>query len=317
MAPDIEASDSTSNSNSDAKPHTSSTTAQNAITNHAGDKKSTTTTLKTRLADSLAQLRDDVSLGYADIPILACCTVSGLCDSVAFNATGTFASMQTGNTIFLALGASSLPANQPTLWLRALVSILAFLLGCLTFSKSRHLHPQRKATLSISFLIQACFIFTAAALAQTGAVPAFGKALIATSLTDAQLAQHEADEESPLVFIPLALLAFQFGGQIVTSRILGFNEVPTNVLTSLYCDLLSDPGLLKGVRENPKRNRRVVAIVLIVLGGVVGGWLQHSRAGMSAALWTAGGIKFVIAVAWVAWRSKAVPKSVAVGGGEK
>ncbi|KAK3337653.1 hypothetical protein B0T19DRAFT_80340 [Cercophora scortea] len=320
MAPDIEASDSTSNSNSDAKPHTSSssTTAQNAITNHVGaDDKKTTTTLKTRLTHSIAQLRDDVSLHYADIPILACCVVSGLCDSVAFNATGTFASMQTGNTIFLALGASSLPANQPTLWLRALVSILAFLLGCLAFSKSRHLHPQRKATLSISFLLQSSFIFTAAALAQTGIVPAFGKTLIATSMSDAQLAQHETDEDSPLVFIPLALLAFQFGGQIVTSRVLGFNEVPTNVLTSLYCDLLSDPGLLKGVRENPKRNRRVVAIVLIVLGGVVGGWLQRSRAGMSAALWIAGGIKFVIAVAWVAWRSKAVPKAVAVDGGEK
>ncbi len=44
----------------------------------------------------LARLHDDVSLSYADIPILACCMVSGLCDSVAFNATGTFASMQTG-----------------------------------------------------------------------------------------------------------------------------------------------------------------------------------------------------------------------------
>jgi hypothetical protein len=44
----------------------------------------------------LTRLRDDVNLSYADLPILACCTVSGLCDSVAFNATGTFASMQTG-----------------------------------------------------------------------------------------------------------------------------------------------------------------------------------------------------------------------------
>lgn len=43
----------------------------------------------------LSQLRDDVSLSHTDIPVLACCTVSGLCDSVAFNATGTFASMQT------------------------------------------------------------------------------------------------------------------------------------------------------------------------------------------------------------------------------
>ncbi len=93
---------------------------------------------------------------------------------------------------------------------------------------------------------------------------------------------------------------------------LGFNEVPTNVLTSLYCDLWSDPGLLAGLRENPKRNRRVVAVVLLVAGGVVGGWVQRSRGGMAVVLWIAGGIKVVIAVGWVAWRSRRV-----VGGGEK
>ncbi|KAK3372699.1 hypothetical protein B0H63DRAFT_485493 [Podospora didyma] len=253
----------------------------------------------------LSRLRDDISLQYADIPVLACCTVSGLCDSVAFNATGTFASMQTGNTIFLALGASGLPANNPLLWLRALVSITAFWAGCLAFSKSRHLHPQRKATLSISFFIQAAFIFAAAGLAQTRTVPAFGRVLLSSTLDEHELLAREQDENNPLALLPLALLAFQFGGQIIVSRILGFNEVPTNVLTSLYCDLLSDPLLLAGLGKNPKRNRRVAAIILLVAGGVTGGWLQRSSAGMSSALWLAGGIKFVIALAWIGWRSKA------------
>ena len=44
----------------------------------------------------LVRVTDDVNLSYADIPILACCAVSGLCDSVAFNAAGVFVSMQTG-----------------------------------------------------------------------------------------------------------------------------------------------------------------------------------------------------------------------------
>lgn len=255
----------------------------------------------------LSQLRDDISLSYAELPVLACCMVSGLCDSVAFNATGTFASMQTGNTIFLALGASGLPSNMPLLWLRALVSISAFWAGCFTFSKSRHLAPQRKATLSISFLFQAGFILTAAALAQTNIVPAFGEAFLSPTPSHAAEAAHLANEDNPLALLPLALLAFQFGGQIVTSRILGFNEVPTNVLTSLYCDLLSDPALMAGVGANPKRNRRVAAIILMLLGAIIGGWLQRSSAGMSAALWIAGGIKVVIAAAWIGWRSKAVP----------
>ncbi|KAK3939724.1 hypothetical protein QBC46DRAFT_364602 [Diplogelasinospora grovesii] len=249
-------------------------------------------------------LRDDINLSYADMPVLACCMVSGLCDSVAFNATGTFASMQTGNTIFLALGASRLPANQPLLWLRALVSIAAFWAGCLAFSKSRHFHPQRKATLSLAFLAQSACIFIAAALAQTQTVPAFGGVLLGGNTQEATPNAAAAENTSLLSLIPLALLAFQFGGQIVASRFLGIQEVPTCVLTSLYCDLLSDPLLLAGLKRNPKRNRRVAAIVLLVAGGIAGGWLQRSRAGMSAALWIAGGIKFAIALAWIAWRSR-------------
>ncbi|KAK0376262.1 uncharacterized protein CCOS01_14208 [Colletotrichum costaricense] len=244
-------------------------------------------------------LRDDVNIRYTDIPVLACCLVSGLCDSVAVNAAGVFVSMQTGNTIFMALGASKLPAGEPLLWLKSLSSIAAFWLGCFFFSKSRHIHPKRRSTLALSFLLQSALVFLAAAFAQTRLIADFGKASVQGSDSN-----HEfKTSENPLVMVPLALLAFQFGGQIVTSRILGYNEVPTNVLTSVYCDLLSDPKLFAPLKENPKRNRRFLAVVLLVLGGIIGGWLQRSRAGMPGALWISGGVKFIIAVAWMGWAS--------------
>ena len=210
----------------------------------------------------------------------------------------------TGNTIFLALGASRLPSSQPILWLKALVSIVAFWLGCLTFSKSRHFHPQRKATLSVSFLFQSIFIFVAASLAQTAVVPAFSWSLLGSPGHNEDA--REAEENNNIILLPLALLAFQFGGQIVTSRILGFNEVPTNVLTSVYCDLFSDPKLLAPLSKNPKRNRRLASVILMVIGGIVGGWLQKSRAGMASALWIAGSIKFVLALAWIGWQGRRV-----------
>lgn len=288
----------------------------------------------------MAQFKEDISLSYADLPVLACCVVSGLCDSVAFNAGGVFVSMQTGesrppvlthcclsfsltrplltwrltltnavfchtgNTIFLALGASRLPSSQPILWLKALVSIVAFWLGCLAFSKSRHFHPQRKATLSLSFLFQSVFIFVAASLAQTAAVPAFSWSLLGSPGHNEEA--REAEENNNIILLPLALLAFQFGGQIVTSRILGFNEVPTNVLTSVYCDLFSDPKLLAPLSKNPKRNRRLASVILMVIGGIAGGWLQKSRAGMASALWIAGSIKLVLAVAWMGWQGRRI-----------
>lgn len=50
----------------------------------------------------IATLRDDIDPTNSDAPILACCFVSGLCDSVAFNASSVFVSMQTGepDTLF-------------------------------------------------------------------------------------------------------------------------------------------------------------------------------------------------------------------------
>ncbi|TDZ19967.1 hypothetical protein C8034_v000159 [Colletotrichum sidae] len=242
-------------------------------------------------------LRDDVNVRHTDIPVLACCLVSGLCDSVAVNAAGVFVSMQTGNTIFMALGASRLPAGEPLLWLKSLSSIAAFWLGCFFFSKSRHIHPKRRSTLALSFTLQAAFVFLAAAFAQTRLIADFG-------LTSVDTDHEYKTSENPLVMVPLALLAFQFGGQIVTSRILGFNEVPTNVLTSVYCDLLSDPKLFAPLKENPKRNRRFLAVVLLILGGVIGGWLQRSSAGMPGALWISGAVKFLIAIGWMAWDRK-------------
>lgn len=123
-------------------------------------------------------------------------------------------------------------------------------------------------------------------------------------------------ETSELTLAPLALMAFQFGGQIVTSRVLGFNEVPTNVLTSLYCDLLSDPLLWAPLGGNVKRNRRVVAVLLMLVGAIIGAWLQRSGAGMPAALWIAGAVKMVIAGAWLGWKAKPVVPKTEKGAGQ-
>lgn len=44
----------------------------------------------------LSHLNTNISIVHADIPVIFCCFVSGLCDSSAFNAWNTFVSMQTG-----------------------------------------------------------------------------------------------------------------------------------------------------------------------------------------------------------------------------
>lgn len=109
------------------------------------------------------------------------------------------------------------------------------------------------------------------------------------------------------VLIPIALVGFQAGGQVVASNLLGFKELPTTVLTSVYSGLATDRRVMAGFKANPKRNRRVAAVVLLALGAISGGWLmKDKRAGMAVILWIATGLKFFIAGCWLFWRKESL-----------
>lgn len=140
-------------------------------------------------------------------------------------------------------------------------------------------------------MLQAILIFVAAALVQRGVVP-----------SPKGLQELDPANVNLIELIPIGLLAFQSGGQIVTSRFLGLSEVPTIVLTSLYCDLVSDPHML--AKDNVKRNRRIASFVVLLIGGIIGGWLTRKPVGMAAALFLAGSVKVAIAVSFALWKSK-------------
>lgn len=81
-------------------------------------------------------------------------------------------------------------------------------------------------------------------------------------------------------------------------------EVPTIVITSLLCDLLSDPLLLASVTQNPKRNRRAIGFTLTLVGAIVGGWVSKVTKSVSPMLWVAGGCKMVLTIVWGLWKEK-------------
>ena len=76
------------------------------------------------------------------------------------------------------------------------------------------------------------------------------------------------------------------------------------MITSLLCDLWSDPGLFDPWRKNLKRNRRVIAFVLTLVGAIAGGWMSKETHNVASALWLVGGLKILIAGAWIFWPSK-------------
>lgn len=130
--------------------------------------------------------------------------------------------MQTGNTIFLALGASN-QNIKPYDWARSLCSIGCFAAGAVFFSRfHRHLVPrptQRRGALTLGFLAQAACVCVAAALAEAGAV---------------NQRQEEGEHTDWREMAPIALLSFQAAGQIVASRVLGVNEGKSPLLSTLW-----------------------------------------------------------------------------------
>ncbi|KKZ68499.1 hypothetical protein EMCG_05858 [[Emmonsia] crescens] len=232
-------------------------------------------------------LAQDVNTDHADLIFLVCYFLSGLSDSSAYRAWGCFVSMQTGNTVFLGLGASDTLDQTTYHWLKALVSILSFLAGSAVYSKTQYFGPQTRRTLLINFGSQTLIVSMAASLLQSGVIEDSG---IVT------------DNDVFLKLIPLSLIAFQCAGQMAASRLLSFPEIPTTVLTSLYYDLVAEPGILRPLGRNKRRNRRITSIIGVIGGSVIGGWLSKSTGRISPALWITAASKFAISAIWLFWR---------------
>ena len=133
----------------------------------------------------------------------------------------------------------------------------------------------------LSFCIQAALIAVAAALTTAGLVPED---------------RNGDGQELGNIRIVTALppLAFHFGMQIATSRILGFNELPANVLTSTYADIAGDPKLFS-FHWNPKRDRRIASVFLVLTGAISSAWMMKRGLNIYGQMWIGAGLKFLTA----------------------
>lgn len=198
--------------------------------------------------------------------------------------------------MFIALGASGQPAYPAYLWAKSLIALTVFLLGNLFFIHiSRALTPLRRSTLILSFGLQTSCLIVAAAVVQAGIV-----------------SPKPEDPRAPIQWmqiLPITLLAFQAAGQIVSSRLLAFDEIPTVVLTTLLCDLLVDTKLYtRPWSANPKRNRRIAAFLALFIGAMTSGGLSKTTS-MASSLWLAVGLKGAITLSWFVWKDTSDSKT--------
>jgi uncharacterized membrane protein YoaK (UPF0700 family) len=211
-----------------------------------------------------------------------------------------------GNTIFIGLGVNGQPDSAPPYsWSKSLAAVLCFALGALFFSTfHRTFGPQRRWVLVFSFALQALLIGIVSIIATTKAVPNHPPTVVVSN-TGGLLTFTLPNTFPASDFGPLALLAFQSAGQIVASRALKYNAMPTVVLTSLYCDLMSDAQLFTApLPANADRNRRFLGAVLLLAGAISGAYLTRSDAGFMGGLWIGCFLKMGMAGAWLLWREK-------------
>ncbi|KAK4944349.1 hypothetical protein LTR10_016235 [Elasticomyces elasticus] len=246
----------------------------------------------------------DIDSKWGDLVLLGCFYTTGMVDAVAFNTWNCFVGMQTGNTVFAGLGVSHLPDNVPRYtWTKSLVAILSFCVGAFFFSRwHRTFGPLKRWVIMSSFFIQMSFMIITASLISARVV---GK-----SEETADEGTNDGMSDFPWhELCPIALLAFQSAGQIVAGRMLKYNALPTVVLTSLFCDLMSNPDLFTaGLLQDPDRNRRATGAVLLFAGATVSGALIKTSVGYSGALWIATGLKGVMVLAWLVWSPKKSPQ---------
>ncbi|EXJ87973.1 hypothetical protein A1O1_04900 [Capronia coronata CBS 617.96] len=269
-------------------------------------------------------LYQDLDVSYMSIVIIICFFISGLIDSVAFNSWSCFVDMQTGNTVFAALGLGGQPkANHSQQYYKSLTSIGAFCLGTLFFN-TLHRYPtglseqpssRRRSILIISFSIQTAFIIVATVLVSLDQVS--NQPFLPGHFSSGSDSKANPPEITNFLDLcPVSLLSFQAAGQVTLSRLLGVVELPTIVLSALYHDFTADLLALrtswrKSVSvweflavQQRRQEKRFACIIALFVGGIIGGELYKSRAGMAGALWIAAGFKLAIVLAWCFWRGE-------------
>ncbi|KAI7199316.1 hypothetical protein D0869_07966 [Hortaea werneckii] len=226
----------------------------------------------------------DVNLSkkWGDLALLLCYIITGLLDSSSVQVWGSFVSMQTGNTVYLGLGI--IAPTESTRWIRSGISIGCFCLGSMMFGHfHRYFGGRKRWVMVTSYGLQVLCMVGAALMVSLGPQTGSGGAV------------------SVWIGLPLALIAFQSGGQAYTSRVLQYGGLTSVVLTSIYCDLFSDAKLFAALAENVERNRRTAAPILLLVGAMIGGVWAHSSIGLAGSLWSAVGLKFLITLGWAFW----------------
>jgi uncharacterized membrane protein YoaK (UPF0700 family) len=229
----------------------------------------------------VSHLDESLTSSKTSASILLLLTITtGIQDAISFPDYHCFASNQTGNTIFLTL-AVIIPSLNGEMFVTANIAVALsfFLFGGWLTGQVGHIianHGRKRWWLLLCNTLQTILVVVASALQYK-----YGVQL--TSTTD---------------LIVIALLAFSSGSQVVQSRSLSMTEIPTAMATAAWVDLMIDPHLFSGLTGNVGRNRRILFIFALVVGGFAGAAIYRFAGSANCVMASAVG-KAIATLGWL------------------
>ncbi len=194
-----------------------------------------------------------ISPAHVELQLMGLAFAAGMIDSITFPAFGIFVSNQTGNMVFLALGAASIE-NMPLVIdiPHTVMSLGMFCMGAFVNGQLGLLiGPFRREWLLTTNSLQSLLVL--------------GCALVVFFIP-------VATKNYWNLFI-ISALSFASGAQVAMARGLRVPEIPTSMATAAFVDVLVDPLLFH--RHNIPRNRRVGFLILFFLGALVGAFMYR------------------------------------------
>ncbi|RAK77481.1 YoaK family protein [Aspergillus fijiensis CBS 313.89] len=208
----------------------------------------------------------------------------GIQDAAAWRDYGCFASNQTGNLLFLAIGGAGLASSGDYSFRHLGMSLGAFVAGGLVLGQLGNGlgAVRRRWWLLASSLLQTGMVFAAAGMCRPD------------RFASREVGQKAEKEGEATTLATLFLLAFSSGAQVAMGRALKITDITTAMATAAYVDVVIDPALLRW--RNRKRNRRVLFLGLLTAGCFVGAAVEKVAGSRVTLLVCAGCKAFVTLV---------------------
>ncbi|KAJ6616491.1 hypothetical protein B0H10DRAFT_1799484 [Mycena sp. CBHHK59/15] len=235
-------------------------------------------------------LRSEVDPENATGPLAVYCFMTGFIDAISFTAVFVWCGFQTGNFAQLALALARLVQNHDFVFhiadQQALTSLVAFNFGASIGRLGDRIGPHTRLWLVSGTLLQALF-----SLAAAFCIGWSGQDSIA-------LVRGEPIWTNYLTSVGMALMAASLGLQGIIGKRLNTHFGTTVVLTAVWVELVSDPGLFKLRNRIASRDYKIVALIALFIGAILAR-LVMGTIGAAGALGFAAFIRYLVAIVWI------------------